>query len=470
MSMKNKPAKDPRKIRREDTSQTWLPLGHPVGEPTTDIERHLAEKADQLTATNRQLKRKIFDLYTIFEISRNFNAVLDYHSLLDSFIFTCLGQVGALKGSIFLKKDGETDRFYQAKSKGSGDLPGPDQYFAADSKLAQYLTKLNRPALVHDLSKDIATEDEQVILRNFESGVIVPLIYQTRLSGIFAMAEKISGREFGPDDVEFLSILGNQIAVAIENARLYEGERMATQQLRSAQQKLLQSERLAALGEMSAKIAHEVNNPLGIIKNYILLLKRSTDKDQQTNEYVDIVGQEIDRIADIVKQLLEFHRPQSDAMTPVDVISVVDQVLVLMERQLSSSDVRLKRDYQCRKPIVDGSPDNLRQVFLNLIINARDAMAGGGVLTVTVSERSRNVFIEFCDTGPGIPPDIIPRIFEPFFTTKEPGAGTGLGLSVCYGIMKRHCGSITFKNLELGGCFEVELPLAAGSNQHDLDG
>ena len=468
--MKKKSSRKSHK-NRQKTVPEELTLFDPMSDDSaTQVRQQYEDKIDSLSATNRQLKRKIFDLYTIFEISRNFNAVLDYHSLLDSFIFTCLGQVGALKGSIFLQKDGKGERFYQAKSKGSGDLPRPDQFFEADSGIALYLTKLNRPVLTRDLIENIASSEERDILNCFESGIIVPLIYQTRMSGIFAMAEKIPGREFGSDDVEFLSILGNQIAVAIENARLYESERMAITQLRAAQQQLLQSERLAALGEMPAKIAHEVNNPLGIIQNYIVLLRQAGTGDVQAQEYIDIVGQEIDRIADVVKQLLEFHRPRSEATMPFDLLGVVDDSLVLMERQLASHNIVLNRDFRAVKPVVKGSPENLKQVFLNLAINSRDAMREGGELTVSVLQEQEDIVIRFSDTGPGISPELIPRIFEPFFTTKEPGEGTGLGLSVCYGIMKKHNGSITFKNLESGGCFELRIPLAKEKGRGDRTG
>jgi len=456
--MKKQPVKKPGASRSRAASKK---ASRAIGsESVAALKEQLEEKIGTLSVTNRHLKRKIFDLYTVFEISRNFNAVLDYHTLLDSFIFTCLGQLSALKGTVFLRKDGRADRFHPIKSKGSGELPHPDQFICAESKLAGYLTKLNRPALVDDLVGNITTPEEDDILGKFESGIVVPLIYQTRLSGVLVMAEKISGSEFTADDIEFLSILGNQIAVAIENARLYEGEKMATKQLRAAQQQLLQSEKLAALGEMSAKIAHEVNNPLGIIKNYIVLLQRAIEGNPEAREFTGIVKQEIDRIATIVKQLLEFHRPGAEPFEPVDVVEVVNDVLVLMQQQLASRNITLIKDFPSERQRVQGSAENLKQVFLNLIINARDAMDNGGELKVSVIQEEEKLYILFSDTGPGIPAELIPRIFEPFFTTKEPGEGTGLGLSVCYGIIKNHCGSITFNNLDSGGCFKIQLPIS----------
>jgi len=442
------------------TGDTIKPFGSDAnGESVASLKKQLEEKITLLTETNRQLKRKIFDLYTIFEISRNFNSVLDYYNLLDTFIFTCLGQVGALKGAIFLKKEVSGDRFFLVKSKGSGDLPNQEQFFRADSNVAKYITSLNRPVPTGEVLNDVAEPDEEAILRMFEPGIIVPLVYQTRLTGAFLMSEKISGREFKMDDIEFLSILGNQIAVAIENARLYEGEKMAIQQLRSAQQQLVQTEKIAALGEMSAKVAHEVNNPLGIIKNYILLIERSCQGNSETENFVGIISEEIDRIARIVKQLLDFHRPDGITFQRVDIIKIIDDVLVLMERQLASHKIELVKTYHIDNPLIMGAPESLKQVFLNLIINARDVLDGGGTITIDIAPVNDELRIKFIDTGPGIPPEHIPRIFEPFFTTKELGQGTGLGLSVCYGIMKNHKGSITFKNMNPGSCFEIRLPL-----------
>lgn len=431
------------------------------------LEHELKDKLDELTRTNRQLKRKIFDLYTIFEISRNINAVLNYETLLDTFIFTCLGQVGALKGGVFLQREVNGDKFYPVKCKGSGDLPTNDQYFAAGSDLVQYLTRLNRPVATSEVMADIAGDSDREILKCFDPGIVVPLIFQTRLTGIFTMSEKLSGRDFRLDDLEFLSILGNQIAVAIENARLFEAEKLASQQLRSTQEQLLLTERLAAVGEMSAKVAHEVNNPLGIIKNYLLLLRRSTEEGTEPAHHVSVVSEEIDRIARIVRQMLDFHRPVVQEREPVKVTAILNSVLSLVDRQLGSGDIAVIREYGDRIPDIPAAPEGLKQVFLNLIINARDAMPSGGKLIIRAEANQDVVRIEFLDTGPGIPAEVIPRIFEPFFTTKDSQQGSGLGLSVCYGIIRSHGGSITFKNHDTGGCFTVELPVMESESADD---
>ncbi len=423
------------------------------------VPDNIGEKLTRLTETNRQLKRKIFDLYTIFEISRNFSSVLNYETLLDSFILTSLAQVSASKAAIFLKGDGGPARFVMAKGKGSGPFPAKEASISAESKLADFLARLNRPVTTNELIEGVAEAGEREILEPFDPGLVVPLIYQTRLTGMVLIADKIGAKEFGLDDIEFLSILGNQISVAIENARLYEAEKEATQQLRAAQQQLVHTERVAALGEMSARVAHEINNPLGIIKNYLLLIRRTAGNNVEAGNHLDIVGQEIDRIARIVRELLDFHRPEKVTNQPVDIQKVVEDVLVLMDRQFDKLQIEVRRQFTSGLPLVMGSAENIKQVVLNIVINACDAMAEGGLLDITLERIDDQIVMSFCDTGTGIEPDVIPRIFEPFFTTKEQGKGTGLGLAVCYGIIKRHGGTITYKNTDDGGCFEIRLPV-----------
>lgn len=413
----------------------------------------------RLTETNRQLKRKIFDLYTIFEISRDFNSVLDYDMLLDTFILTSMAQVSASKAAVFLPADGHAERLVVTRGKGSGRFPDKRHYFKQGSKLLSYMAKLNRPVPSGELLSDMTRTGERNIMNMFHPGLVVPLIYQTRLRGVFLISDKINDREFQMDDVEFLSVLGNQVSVAIENSRLYQAERMATRQLQAAQEQLVQTERVAALGEMSAKVAHEVNNPLGIIKNYLQLLRRTVGTQPEAQNYTDIVGQEIDRIARIVRQLLDFHRPEVSDLEEVDVAAVIRDVLTLMSHQLASSGVEVITNIESDLPLISGSVENLKQVFLNILINAADVMPEGGCLTVDALNQDSCLRLRISDTGPGIKPELIGRIFEPFFTTKELGRGTGLGLSVCYGIIKRHGGTITYSNVSDGGCFTIELPL-----------
>ncbi len=417
-----------------------------------------ADKVSELTEKNRQLKRKIFDLYTIIEISRNFNAVLHYETLLDTFLLTSMGQVTASHSSLFLQSDDDPENLVLALSKGVSIPEIAKKKFKTKSNLTKYLTSLNRPVSVASLLEGHSNKKEQELLKCFDPGVVVPLIYRTKLRGLFIISEKVSGNAFDDDDIEFLSILGSQISVAIENARLYHSEKIATNQLRAAQQRLINSERLAALGELSANVAHEINNPLGIIKNYMLLTRDAIGDNEEAISHADIVSEEINRIAGIVRELLDFHRPKKEDFKEISVIDVLEEVIRLMSRQLDRQNIIIERNYGDSCPKIIGSADNLKQVFLNLIINALDAMPDKGNLKISLLPKKNQLTIIFCDDGPGIPPELVTKVFEPFFTTKEPGKGTGLGLSVCYGIIKKHNGSISFSNHEKGGCVVIELP------------
>ncbi|KAA3637795.1 MAG: GHKL domain-containing protein [Calditrichaeota bacterium] len=458
-SSKKKPTKKKTAVKKSSKPKHKAPVKiRAATQKQLTFQQELEQQIQMLTESNRQHKRKIFDLYTIFEISRNFNALLDYQQLLDTFIFTSLAQVGAMKAAFYLLENDDHSKLVLTKHKGSGEFPSKRYKFKRGSQLLDNLTKMNRPTLIDRDILSVANKTELKILKEFENGLLVPLLYQTELSGIFIVSNKHTVRTFTSDDIEFMSILGNQISVAIENTRLYEAEKKSSMQLRETQEQLVHSERLAALGEMSAKVAHEINNPLGIIKNYLQLTKNRL-KDENTSEYLSIVNEEIDRIAKIVAELLDFHRPKGYNFQTVSITELADSVISLMTYQFKKKKIVIERNYQKNIPDVEISPEGIKQVFLNLIINAYDAVSDYGILRLSIKSDKEKIMMQFCDSGPGIPPELVPRVFEPFFTTKDPDKGTGLGLSVCYGIIKKHNGSITYKNKELGGCFEIKLPI-----------
>jgi len=416
-------------------------------------------KISELTESNRQLKRKIFDLYTIFEISRNINSVLNYRTLVDSFLLTSLGQVGASSAALYLPQDSESGRLTLATSKGIANEDRARGEINLDGRMAAYLRAMAKPVMVSELFERFADSPEFSFLALFQHGLIIPLIMQSRLKGLIVLGRKVSGVGFASDDIEFLSILANQFVVALENARLYESEKSALRELKIAQRQLVLTERQAAIGELSAKIAHEVNNPLSIISNYLHLCGRSLDDPKKAQEHLEVARQELSRIARIVRQLLDFHRPQKAEKTSVDVRELIDNILSLVEWQLVERKIDIERLADDPLPNVIGSPEQLKQVFLNLVINAKDFMPNGGRLKIGISNHDAIVKIKIADTGPGIPPENLSRIFEPFFTTKEGSTGTGLGLSVCFGIVKEHGGDITAANDPEGGAsFEIILP------------
>jgi two-component system NtrC family sensor kinase len=300
----------------------------------------------------------------------------------------------------------------------------------------------------------------------FEDGLVVPLIFQTKLRGVLVLSGKESKMRFQDEDIEFLSILANQTAVSIENARLYESERKALARLQEAQKLLLQTERLAVLGELSAKVAHEVNNPLNIIKYYLQLLQNRAD-DDKANDYVEVVRQEINRIAAIVRQLLDIGRPVHIGFTRINPAEVVKEILSLMSPQLDKAEIKIHLDIREPVPEISAWSDGLKQIFMNILMNARYAVGSGGEIFISIVPGKHTVKLIFEDTGPGIAPEHVPHIFEPFYSTKSQDSGTGLGLSVSNTIVKKHNGTISFENTERGGCFSIELPIEQEKGTYD---
>ena len=225
------------------------------------------------------------------------------------------------------------------------------------------------------------------------------------------------------------------------------------------EEQLSQTEKLTSLGLLAAGVAHEVNTPLAVISNYIqMLAKQMPDGDPRQSIIEKIVKQTF-RASEIVNNLLNFSRTGAAQATDVDVNRVVEETLSLVAHPMKTSQIQIVKHLGETLPPVRGSANKLQQVFLNLFLNARDAMPGGGLLEIRTGAHNGSVEIEVVDTGAGIPREHIHRIFDPFFTTKASGRGTGLGLSVSYGIIKEHSGKIDVRSTPgKGTSFHVEFP------------
>ena len=225
---------------------------------------------------------------------------------------------------------------------------------------------------------------------------------------------------------------------------------------------LLQAEKMAALGRMAGGVAHEINNPLGGILIYASLLMEEIPPEDPKRADLERIVQEATRCKEIVKSLLEFARQSSPEMEPTDVNRAITDGLLFLENQATFHNIEIVKELDPSLPPVFGNAGQLKQVFMNIMINAADAMHGHGTLTIRThpSQDGREVVIEFTDTGEGIPEEVLPRIFDPFFTTKEVGKGTGLGLSMSYGIVKEHGGRIEVETeVGKGTTFRVMLPV-----------
>jgi len=233
-------------------------------------------------------------------------------------------------------------------------------------------------------------------------------------------------------------------------------------ELEEAKIQLMQTEKIASVGRLAAGVAHEINNPLsGILLYADMLIKDLAQNPQWSSDLQEIIDQTL-RCKEIVTRLLEFSRQSVGQRVPFEINHIINRSAELLARQSLFHDVEFTIDLQPDIPQMTGDPGQLQQVFTNLIINAGSAMKGKGKIIITsrFDPECEEVSLQFADTGPGILPDVMNKMFEPFFTTKPPGEGTGLGLSVAYGIIQQHGGNIEVKNSQLGGAlFTITLPL-----------
>ncbi len=230
--------------------------------------------------------------------------------------------------------------------------------------------------------------------------------------------------------------------------------------LRDTQEQLLQSEKLAAMGRLTSQIAHELNNPLYGIMNTLELLKTEIPADNKRRKILEMALSETVRLSDLLRKMLSFSKPDQEERHPVDINPVIDEILLLHEKQLKENDINIAATYAKELGLINASKNQLRQVFLNMVANARDAMPNGGTLSVTTSGDNDNVLVEITDTGTGIREEHLDKIFDSFFTTKGEVKGVGLGLSVCYGFIEDHGGDIEVKSqVGEGTTFTISLPV-----------
>ncbi len=236
--------------------------------------------------------------------------------------------------------------------------------------------------------------------------------------------------------------------------------------LRRTQEQLLQSEKLAAMGRLTSQIAHELNNPLYGIMNTLELLKTEISPQSKRRKVLEMALSETVRLSELLRKMLSFSKPDQEEKQAVDVNTVLDEILLLHEKQLQENDIKIKTEFAQTLPKIKASKNQLRQVFLNLVANARDAMPTGGTLKVATSADPENIEIKITDTGVGIKDEHIKKIFDSFFTTKDSVKGVGLGLSVCYGFIKDHGGDIQVKSkLNEGTSFIMTFPVYSESTE-----
>lgn len=330
----------------------------------------------------------------------------------------------------------------------------------ARGKLARWLT-VNEVCFVRDRQPgvfDYLDPEEKDLFDRLRVTVAVPMVSLNRMTGILLLGWDRSGRRLLKSDLELLQLLASQASLAFENAALYRAQQERLNRLHRA-------ERLAAVGQLAAGVAHEIRNPLTAIRSTMQYLLQGLDPAEPRHQLVAEILSEVDRINSTVGGLLSLSRAGEIHLTETDLTDLVSASIHLVQARAGEQGVDLEARLGSEPLCVLADAGQLKQVFLNLLLNALQSMPGGGRITVTASPwRSplgpgqRWAQIRIADTGPGIPSDQLRHVFDPFYTTKR--EGTGLGLAICYGIVERHQGEIQLESeVGKGTTASVRLPL-----------
>ena len=336
--------------------------------------------------------------------------------------------------------------------------PVPIQMTRVDGKV------LYRSPATKMLFGEVATSRDYYVEQADREAYLEDLITNGFVEDYEVRLKAADGNPFwGSVSANVIDFQGDQVIVS-NTADLTERKEVE-KELSRQREALHQSEKLSALGELLAGVAHELNNPLSIVLGQALLLKE-TAADDATAERAAKIGNAADRCSRIVKTFLAMARQQPGQVKPLDINEVLEQAMEVAVYSLRSSDVHVKLKLQGRLPNVLADGDQLSQVFINLLVNAQHALEeidGERRLTLTTAHdpKTREILVKIADNGGGIPPDILSRVFEPFFTTKEVGSGTGIGLAFCHRIVERHKGSISVDStMGVGTTFVVRLPVS----------
>lgn len=423
--------------------------------------------------------RKKYDYKrTVEEVSYAMTSLLSLDKIVDKIISIIESTMFASPVLVYIYN--QDTGVYEAYVKDGSDLPaGAAEPMREDSALVRELNQQRKELFREDLiSDDRYKHDSEELLDEFDrftASIFVPVFFKRQLIGFIVLGDKKSKLSYTSRDVNLLRILANQSAIAIENAlafKLVEDYAKKLEktnvELKDMQTQLVHAEKMSAIGQLAAGVAHEIRNPLNIIEGaryYLSTYMVNHENAETVGEYLDYIKQEIDRTNRLIDSLLKFSKAEPPYFEKVDINAVLDNVVILVRKQLSDNNVNLSTKLDPGIPMIMADPNQLWQVFINIILNAIQAMPKGGSLVVETSlgysdsgpAPSRNVCITFEDTGVGIAKEDITRIFDPFFTKKD--MGTGLGLSIAYKIIEKHSGRIIVSSeKEKGTVFTIELP------------
>lgn len=412
-------------------------------------------QAVQQALMDSQKKRdiaRIQALRPLFDITASLLAETHPERLLDLVLNAVCGHLRCANAGFYRLSD--ANRLEAIASRG---IALPEEESSLEAGLVGRTDALSAPLWVNaDGPGDLDLQPTLEALA-LSSAMTAPISRQ-KIRGVLYAGRDGNAPAFREVDLEMFILLARQAAIAMENANLYEELREYVRRVEESQQALIRAEKLAAAGRLTASIAHEINNPLQALQNCLHLAVREDLAQSKREEYLGLANAELERLMSTVQRMLNFYRPGGVDPQRVDVAALLKHVIDLLSSQLQQRGIRVTHGFSSKLPVIFAVRNQLEQVFLNLLLNAYDAMPEGGEIRVSARPVRDMVEIMFQDTGPGVPPEERARIFEPFVSTKKDGIG--LGLSVSYGIIAAHGGSLDLvPDRAKGACFRITLPV-----------
>jgi two-component system NtrC family sensor kinase len=417
-------------------------------------------------AMRQIILRDKYDYQLILEeFSRRLVSIVDLGRLLNMLADTIEKALGVNHISIFLR-DQEKDMYQIRLVRGSPVM----ESIKISEAASRYLQERKEAILRAELEwgrKEPGSEELAVVLRKFGAEVCLPLVSQNRLIGFINLGSKVPAEVYFEGDLDLLYPLANQVAIAIENSNLYEN-------LKKSQSIMRRADRLASLGTLIASLAHEIRNPLVSIKTFTQLLPERIEDEEFRNYFLKVVSGEIDRLTGLINELLGFARPSEPRLEGEHVNDLIDKMEVLVATEARKKNVTLNKNYARDLPQIKADAEQLKQVLLNILLNAIQAIKGEGKIwietrqvQIPIEDRLEPFTqIEVRDTGAGIPKENLERIFDPFFSTRI--EGSGLGLAISHQIIHDHGGFISVESeVGKGTSFKVHLPLKPGGKGAD---
>lgn len=415
-------------------------------------KRHLQERLNTEHQEYVELRASMDELLDLSELCETISSTFSVQDILAALMDLTARILECQGCGVFLWE--ESGELETVALRGSERLPEQVRAHWEDG-IIDWVMREGRPVVMEDIDTLSRATGEA-------SFAVIPLRVRGKHLGVYVLHCPKAKDDFTAGELDLLGVLANQAAIAIDNARLYTDLEEALRQLKESQSRILLSSKLAAVGELAGGVAHEVNNPLQIILSRVQLMLMQNQGAPRLGDGLRLIEANVKRISRIIRALLGFagHNTRDEDWTALDLGQSLHQAYALVAHQLENHLIRTTITCEEGLPELVGNVGELEQVFINLLLNAQNAMPRGGELNITARRDGDRVEIRFADTGVGIEPEHLDRIFEPFYTTRAEEGGTGLGLAVSYGIVEVHQGTITVRSEPgAGATFIIRLPV-----------